>query len=203
MIKIFSPDCGSPPPLPPVSHLYGVCGAGNNERKKLLGWCTRGCCLHEGKICLFFKCVTWIAWIVFITETEKCDGHIAKLMKMISLSAMLLIEVQTCRKPAPKEDVKELLRRDVSLKVSVKGAVVSVRVMWLGWSMTGCLCRALVPTLIILLPFLWVTEHCICIAYSWIEKKSRETQILKFNMNNIYIILNISLWKVRSLLLFD
>ncbi len=192
MIKIFSPDCGSPPPLPPVSHSYGVCGAGNNERKKLLGWCTRGCCLHEGKICLFFKCMTEIFslngfhyWNRYMWWTH------CKLMKMISLSAMLLIEVQTCRKPAPEEDVKELLRRDVSLKVSVKGAVVSVRVMWLGWSMTGCLCRALVPTLIILLPFLWVTEHCICIAYSWIEKKSRETQILKFNMNNIYIILNI------------
>lgn len=114
-------------------------------------------------------------------------------MKTISIAVMLLTEVQTCRKPAPKEDVKELLWRDVSLKVSAEGAVVSVRVTWLGWSMTGCLCRALVSTLIILQPFLCIAEHCICIAYSWIEKKSRETQILKFSMNYIYIILNINI----------
>lgn len=53
-------------------------------------------------------------------------------MKTISLAVMLFLEVQTCRKPAPEEDVKELLWRDVSLKVSAEGAVVSIRMSRLG-----------------------------------------------------------------------
>lgn len=80
-------------------------------------------------------------------------------MSVSSLMAHLL----TCRKPSSKENVEELLRGNVGLKVSVEAPVVSMA------TVTGVLrcvrgCR-LISILVVLLPLLWVAQYCVSIAY--------------------------------------
>lgn len=77
--------------------------------------------------------------------------------------------MHTCGKPSSKEDVEEFLWGNVSLKVSVEASVVS-RATVAG--VLGCVRSCwLISVLIILLPLLWITQHCICITYCCWERE--------------------------------
>ncbi len=67
----------------------------------------------------------------------------------------------TCGKPSSEENVEEFLWRNVSLEVSVEGSVVSVAAVA---GVLGCIWScSLISILIVLLPLLWITQHCVCI----------------------------------------
>lgn len=75
----------------------------------------------------------------------------------------------TCGKPSSKEDVEELLGGNVSLKVSVEASVVSMATVA---GVLGCIRSCgLISVLIILLPLLWIAQHCVRIAYCCSERR--------------------------------